>query len=343
MISAISSAISIDEYLLMNSKQNIPLLDVRSPCEFLKGHIPNAINIPLFNDEQRSLIGTCYKQKGRESAILVGLELIGPHLKFLATKAIENCPEKKAFVHCWRGGMRSSSFATLLKTLGFEVYTLRGGYKAYRNWAQTQFVQKYRFKILGGFTGSGKTKILYSLKELGDQIIDLEKLAHHLGSVFGTLGVYVQPSVEQFENDLALELSTLHNNKTIWMEDESRTLGKIGIPQGIWEQMRIANLFKIEIPRSKRIENIAQDYGNISEEFVRECLGKITKRLGGLETQKAIQATDMKNREMVIELMLDYYDRTYEKGQQSRTPESIYTLLFSEESPQEIAKKLNEY
>lgn len=328
------------EYLIQNPQARIPLLDVRSPGEFAKGHIQGSINIPLFDNEERAKIGTLYKKNGRLPAIILGLELIGPNLKNLAESALKSCPEKKAFVHCWRGGMRSASFAELLKTLGFEVYTLDGGYKRFRNWVQIQFTKTYSFKVLGGFTGSGKTEILHCMKKRGIQIIDLEKRANHLGSAFGTLGIQVQPSQEQFENDLAMDLYSLNPDLDIWIEDESRTLGKIGIPSDIWTQMRNAQLYKIELPLSRRRNNIIRDYGSISPEFVSTCIHKIEKRLGGLETKNSLQALELGDQEKLIEIMLGYYDRTYLQGQNLRPAEMVHSFSFINETHMEIAEFL---
>jgi tRNA 2-selenouridine synthase len=333
-------SISVEDYFQKNLLCSFPLIDVRSPLEFQKGHIPGSLSIPLFTDEERGKVGTIYKLRGREEAVLLGLELIGPNLKTIAKQVLKLVPEKKALVQCWRGGMRSSSFAELLKTLGFEVYTLKGGYKSFRNWTLKEFQKPLHLRILGGFTGSGKTEILKIFPKLNVQIIDLEKLASHFGSVFGTLGRLIQPSQEQFENDLVMELFLLDRSQVIWMEDESRTLGRIGIPEGVWLQMRCSPLFKIEIPFQKRIDNIKKDYGHISSEFVKECIQKISKRLGGVESQNALRCVHEGDINGIIELLLKYYDRTYEMGQKNRITESIENLYFTEESLPEIADKL---
>jgi len=335
-------SLDIPDYLLQNPGLAIPLIDVRSPGEFSKGHIPGAINIPLFTNEERAIVGTTYKQKGRKEAILTGLELIGPQISKLASRALEIIPEKRVFVHCWRGGMRSGAFAQLLETFGIEVYTLKGGYKSYRKWALEQCSKSLSIKVLGGFTGSGKTQILHHLSDMGIQILDLEKRARHLGSVFGTLGTMEQPSQEQFENDLAYDISLLDPGKTVWLEDESRTLGKIGIPGGLWEQMRTTLLYKLEIPAERRKNHIREDYQDISPEFVESCIHKISARLGGLETKNALEALGRGDKEKIIDIMLQYYDRTYSGGQKKREAEKIMELEFREESFLEIAKKLSQ-
>ena len=216
------------------------IIDVRSEIEFEKGHIPGAVNIPILNTEERKIVGTSFKQNGQKYAILKGLELSGPHLSKrlkLAVKLAEN--SENIVVHCWRGGMRSAFFTYLMEFFGLKISVLIGGYKSYRKHVQETFDRPYSIAILGGMTGSGKTHILDELEKTTAFCIDLEKLARHRGSSFGALGMEAQPSQEQFENNLAQQLIKTGNN-TIWLEDESRTIGAKIIPEGIWNQMREA-------------------------------------------------------------------------------------------------------
>ena len=191
----------------MGLKDPVPLADVRTPAEFAHGHVPGAFNLPLFSDEERVSIGTTYKQVGKEAAILLGFDLTGPKWSGFIKQALEMAPEKKIAVHCWRGGMRSGAMAWALDIYGFEVYQVEGGYKQYRRWVLDQFEATYALFILGGMTGSGKTRILHELRSLGQQVIDLEELAQHRGSSFGSMNKLVQPTQEQFENNLASELN----------------------------------------------------------------------------------------------------------------------------------------
>ena len=213
----------------------LKIIDVRSPKEFSQGHIPGAYNLPLFSNEERALVGTCYKQKGKEPAIKLGLEIVGPKMASFIEDARKISPNKQMLVHCWRGGMRSSSMAWLLELTGFDVSILKGGYKAYRNFALAIFNEDYKLKILGGKTGSGKTQLLHQMNKLGIQIIDLEAIAHHKGSAFGKIGHDAQPTSEQFENNLAMALQTLNAKKEIWLEDESKGIGKCFIPMNFWQ------------------------------------------------------------------------------------------------------------
>ena len=175
----------INNFLKLDS--SIPLVDVRTPAEFAHGHICGAHNIPLFSNDERAEVGTTYKQAGREQAILLGFDLTGSKWSGFIKQALEIAPSEKIAVHCWRGGMRSGAMAWCLNLYGFDVYLLTGGYKHYRRRVLDIFAEKFDIRILGGLTGSGKTKVLHQLKALGEQVIDLEGLAGHQGSAFGSM------------------------------------------------------------------------------------------------------------------------------------------------------------
>ena len=205
--------INIDEFLEL-AKSHL-IIDVRSPSEYTHAHIPQAQNLPLFSDEERKVIGTAYKQLSRERAIKFGLDYFGPKMRTTIeeVETLAKVSESQThssttiLVHCWRGGMRSGAVAWLLDLYGFKVFTLEGGYKAYRNWILQQFEKPFNFNIIGGFTGSGKTPLLYGLQKNNKTIIDLEGLANHKGSALGGIGQPPQPSQEMFENLLGMELA----------------------------------------------------------------------------------------------------------------------------------------
>ncbi|MDA3853274.1 MAG: tRNA 2-selenouridine(34) synthase MnmH, partial [Bacteroidales bacterium] len=231
------SDITIDKALALNW----PIVDVRSPGEFKKGHITSASNIALFSNDERAHIGTVYKQESQEAAIALGYKYANPKLQDYISQSSKLAPEGKIIIHCWRGGMRSRSFAQHLADNGFtDVRVITKGYKAFRNHVLNSLSSPTKLKVLGGYTGSGKTYILEELKKLGQQVIDLEGLANHKGSAFGGIGLPYQPSTEQFENMLFTEWSQLNPSETIWVEDESQSIGKIQIPIGFFEQMRKA-------------------------------------------------------------------------------------------------------
>lgn len=331
----------IDIETFLNLSESFPVLDVRSPGEYLHAHIPGAVSVPIFNDEQRKIIGTAYKNQSRQIAVNHGLDYFSERMKIipkeiekLLTSGTENNNSPATFlVHCWRGGMRSGAVAWLLDLYGYKIYLLEGGYKAFRTWVLAQFEKGYSLKILGGFTGSGKTEVLKELESEGERIINLEDLANHKGSAFGALGEERQPTSEMFENLLALQLWKISvkdngNGKTkkdIWVEDESAHIGTVGIPKTFWAQMRKSNLFFLDIPFKDRLKNILKIYGGFEKEQLTECALKINKRLGGLETKNTIQFINEGKIKDAFSILLKYYDKMYAQSLQKR--ENIEALL----------------
>ncbi|MCF8244372.1 MAG: tRNA 2-selenouridine(34) synthase MnmH [Saprospiraceae bacterium] len=288
------------------------LLDVRTPAEYAQGHVPGAQNLPLFSDEERAEVGTLYKQASPERAFLRGLDIAGAKMSWYVKQAMKLAPEKKVAVHCWRGGQRSGSLATLLSFAKFDVQVLEGGYKAYRAHVLEHFsLRKSRFVVLGGKTGSGKTEVLKALTSLGEQVIDLEGLANHKGSAFGALGEEPQPRVEQFENDLFAELEKIDHQRRIWVENESRTIGRVSIPAGFFEQYKIAPLVVLEVPFEERIRHLAVVYATFPKDEIIESLLKITKRMGGNNVKDALEAFEAGRVEDATAIALNYYDKTY--------------------------------
>ena len=327
------------------------MLDARSPGEYALAHIPNAISFPLFTDEERKIVGTSYKQKSREDAIKIGLDLFGGKMRSMVEaaeeflKASSNINDKTLLVHCWRGGMRSAAIAWLLDLYGFKIYTLKGGYKAFRNWALNQFNKEYKFSILGGFTGSGKTPVLQQLKNQGKPVIDLENIACHKGSAFGALGEDPQPRQEMFENKLALQLFfTTDHDKNIWLEDESQRVGQMMIPKGIWDQMRNSNIYFLDIPFEKRVEYLVSTYGTYNKEGLVNATMRIQKRLGGLETKNVINSIIENDFNAAFTILLKYYDKLYDKGLKNRTNlESLLTKINCQTVNTENYKKVIDF
>lgn len=309
----------------MTEAPNALIIDSRSPSEFEHAHIETALNLPLFSNEERAAIGTTYKKQSREAAIKLGLPLFGKKLLpmiesvegWMAERQNKNPQNVKPpiFVHCWRGGMRSAAVAWLLDLYGYKVFQLIGGYKAYRNWVLDQFKQPYHLKIIGGFTGSGKTEILQTLSLRGHGAIDLEGLANHKGSAFGALGQAKQCSLEMFENKLATALyhgSKVHNS--FWVEDESQRIGMLIIPAPFFKQMRESVCHFMVIPFEERLQFIIRGYGKFEIKDLIEATIRIQKRLGGLETKKALQFLSENNIKEAFTILLSYYDKWYEKN-----------------------------
>lgn len=299
-----------------------PVIDVRSEAEFLHAHVPGAHNLPLFNNEERKVVGTIYKQQSRELAIKKGLEFFGPKMKHMivfAEKVNASLQqENKTFiVHCWRGGMRSAGVAWLLDLYGFKVYTVVGGYKAYRNWVLKQFEKEWSINIVGGYTGSGKTILLEELMKSGEAVIDLEGIAGHRGSAFGRIGLPEQSTVEMFENKLAMALSVIENEKPgkpIWMEDESQRIGSVSIPHTLWTTMRKSLVYFLQIPFERRLAYLVDTYGKMNKQELADATIRIQKKLGGLETKTALQFLEKDDLYGCFDILLKYYDKLYGKS-----------------------------
>lgn len=330
----------IDIEKFIACKNDAPIFDVRTPAEFEHAHIPKAINLPIFTNDERAKIGTTYKQIGREEAILLGFEITGPKWRTFIETAKKYVSNKKLYVHCWRGGMRSGAMAWALDFYGFDVTIINGGYKQYRNWVLQQFDNKYLFKVLGGKTGSHKTDILKEIEKLEEQIIDLEGLANHLGSAYGSLNKLIQPSQEYFENLLAEKLYKCNRNKSIWVENESSLIGKVAIPQKIFKQIQDSFLLELEIPKEQRLEFLLEEYGTLDKDFLKQSTLRIQKRLGPLQTQQAIAAIDENRTKDFIEIVLQYYDKTYQFGINNRTKDKYSTLAVNFDTAENVAKKV---
>ena len=340
--------VDIETFLSLATRY--PVLDARSPGEFEHAHLPGAVSFPLFTDEERKVVGTAYKQQGREEAIKMGMEYFGVKMRRMVEEAESiagnfkrgghqknlaagdeqiSAPltgQKPAFlVHCWRGGMRSAAVAWMLNIYGFEVYLLEGGYKKFRSYVLETFAMPFKINILGGFTGSGKTELLHELSRKGLPVIDLEHLANHKGSAFGAVGP--QASQEMFENELALALRSGgisprpesfntdgYAPREVWIEDESQRIGTLMIPNELWKTMQRAPVYFLEIPFERRLDRIEKEYGVRKKEDLDNSIVRIQKRLGGLEVKTARSFLEQNNTREAFSILLMYYDRCYLKS-----------------------------
>jgi tRNA 2-selenouridine synthase len=330
--------LSVEQFL--EKLKTTTLIDVRSPGEFERGHIVGAVNIPLFENHERAEVGTRYKKVGKESAFLLGLDMVGPKLSGFVKKTKKVAPECEVLVHCWRGGMRSGSFATLLSAAGMKVSILVGGYKAYRNFILEEFRKPLNLIILGGKTGSGKTEVLQELEKQGEQILDLEGLANHKGSSFGMLGQAPQPMTEHFENMLYDKLAKYDPNRRIWVEDESRNIGCCNIPDGLWQQMRVANVAAIDVDKQIRINRLMNEYAHFTFDELKEATDRIAKRLGGQQHKDAIESLKNGDFSVGTDIALNYYDKAYLHGLSRREPSKIKTFTITENNPSATAQRL---
>lgn len=315
-----------------------PLIDVRSPGEFARGRIPHAMNIPLLSNDERKIVGLTYKKEGKREAVEKGLEIVA--LDRIVREIRRLGLPLSVDIYCARGGMRSSSMAWLFQLIGFETFVLDGGYKSYRRWALKQFSLPYSLFVLGGETGSGKTKILKSLAANGQNVIDLEETACHRGSVFGEKGS--QPSQEQFENDLALQLHQ-KKDRPIWVEDESRRIGSLTIPRMIFEKIRTSPMAVLQVPQEKRVQECLDEYLALGASMLSSAIRRIHKRLGSLETKKAIEALEHGRFRECCEILLRYYDKKYRYGMSLRNSQTLTLFPSAAVAGDEIIRSLQRW
>jgi len=337
--------ISIEEFVSEISRGHSVILDVRSPGEYTHAHIPGSINLPLLNNDERKEVGITYNNNGREAAVVKGFELVGNKFADYIKMAKEISPSKKVLIYCWRGGMRSNIMTWLLSLSGFKCSTLEGGYKSFRGWVLNQFQVHKNILIIGGTTGSGKTELLNSLKELGEQIIDIEYIANHKGSAFGSLGQKEQPTSEHFENLLAMEWTKADAEKILWIENESMLIGTCALPIGIFNQMRTAPVIEINLDYEIRKKRILNEYGKFDVKILAEKTGKVKKRLGGLRLKQALDYLEEGNIISWCDVMMEYYDKTYNQSNNHREQNNIYPVILEHDHMKEnsvIIKKFAE-
>jgi tRNA 2-selenouridine synthase len=340
-----------------------PLLDVRSPCEFAKGSLPNAINIPLLNNKQREKIGICYKKYGKDAAMKMGFCIFDNQKIINLQQDWSNFfkKHKLSYLFCARGGQRSKISQKWLREYGIDIARIGGGFKSVRRFLLDELeriCQQKTFLVLGGLTGVDKTKFLRNFKNN----LDLEHLAHHKGSAFGAYAD-TQPSQINFENTLIIKLMKIKSNAII-IEDESAKIGNLNIPITLWRKKQQANLIILQADKYTRIENLYQTY--ISEKikdfenfydketaymvfckFWQQSIDKIKKGTGGLLHAKlkkmlesALVARDKKIFQDIILLLIEkYYDPLYQK-QLNKKKENII-FAGSREQVIDFVKKYN--
>jgi tRNA 2-selenouridine synthase len=316
--------VQIERFIELSA--SFPVIDVRAPTEFDQGHIPGAKNIPLFDDAERKEVGTTYKQVNKEAAMYLGLKFAGKKLVELAKEGEKKAGRHKTLlVHCWRGGMRSRSMVWLFETLGLTCYLLEGGYKSYRRYVHEVLDRPVKLNVVGGRTGSGKTDILHELERKGEQVVDLEGIAHHKGSAFGSLGEEEQPSTEQFENMLCQTFLRLDPDRLIWIEDESRNIGKCVLPGALYARMRESKIIFLDIARELRAQHLVGHYASYEAESLKSCILKIQKKLGGDRAREALDAIERKDFYQTAMITLHYYDKAYMHSL-SKNHKSYFTL-----------------
>lgn len=326
---------------LRMGKQGMPLLDVRAPVEYVHAHLPGALSFPLFEDEERALIGTIYKQKSPGAAVETGMEIVGPKMVGFVREARKLAPNRTLGLYCARGGQRSGGMAWLLDQAGFEVTVLEGGYKALRQYYLEVLADPpVCFRRIGGRTGSRKTEILQLLHSNGQPTIDLEHLAAHRGSAFGSDPDREQPGNEAFENALAMELLRFEPGTCVWVEDESRHIGRKLLPEGVWQAMRQAPLYFIERSFEERLSHILSGYGSLPLEELIEAFQKIRKRMGPQHADAAIRHLREGDLAASAALALQYYDKLYEHQKDSQPAHLLRLIDGIGRSDETIAEQL---
>jgi tRNA 2-selenouridine synthase len=305
--------------------QDHVFIDVRSPGEFADCHIPGAINLPLFTNEERATIGTTYKQMGQGNAKWVGMQVVSPKIPDMMEKIKEHIHAgKKPIIYCWRGGMRSKSVTTFADMSGLDIQKLAGGFRSYRQWVVQQLTADLlpkRFVVLHGMTGVGKTIILHKLHQKGFPILDLEKCAGHRGSVFGGIG-YNVANQKTFESHLVHDLMKVKGLPYVFMEAESRRIGKSTQPDFLMEAKRKGIHIMLETTLDIRVERTHQEYVDLNIEIsdfqnlVEEAIAPISKRFSPAFKEQVQEALAEKDYKTLIKILLnDYYDPRYQHKQ----------------------------
>ncbi len=296
------------------------IIDARSPSEFALDHLPNAINCPVLDDEQRITVGTMYKQVGAFEAKKVGAAMVSKNIGFhIENLWLEKPRDWKPLVYCWRGGNRSGSMATVLAKIGWPVVQLDGGYKAFRAAinADLEKTPELDFRVICGTTGSGKTRLLDTLEAIGAQVLDLEQLAAHRGSVLGNIPCQPQPSQKAFETSIWDRLRRFDPALPVFVESESRKVGSLRVPGALMERMRASPCIAMQVSRADRVKLLIEDYQhfacnapalNAQLEFLVQLHGR--ERIE--RWQSMATAGDMP--ELVEELLVDHYDPAYLKS-----------------------------
>jgi tRNA 2-selenouridine synthase len=305
----------------MNFKQFDAIIDVRSPAEFAEDHIPGAISAPVLDDEERAKVGTLYKQVSAFDAKKLGAALLAKNF----ARHVENLFRDKAqtwrpLVYCWRGGKRSGAAAHILREIGWNADTLEGGYKAYRRWVVQQLEeipQQLEWRVIHGPTGSGKSRLLSSLKAAGAQVLDLEQLAAHRGSVLGNLPDRPQPSQKMFESLLLQKISSLQTEKLVYVEGESKKIGQLQVPEALMDRMRASPCVLLQAELQVRVSLLLEEYEHFvadraSLDAQLDCLVALhgRERIGEWKALAARGAW----RDFVARLLVEHYDPAYRRS-----------------------------
>jgi tRNA 2-selenouridine synthase len=334
--------ISIEE---LSDIKNAILVDVRSEGEYSEATIPGALNLSLLDNYERAEVGTVYTQISPHAARQIGLSLISPKLPSLVERALKLAETGQLVVFCWRGGMRSKALATILDLMGIPVYRLQGGYKAYRAKVLEYFQNKptYKFIVLSGNTGVGKTEFLSGLRREGYPAIDLEKLANNRGSVFGAMGLGAPPSQKAFEAMLYEELRSLAAFDYIIVECESKRIGRVSLPVNFYRAMQNGTKVLLFDSIPNRVERLVKEYSSVPNALteIDNALERLLKTLGQTKVQYLKKLIRQENfREFTEKLLLEYYDLYYAYPNEASND---YQLCLNHEDKDQVLKQMKEF
>lgn len=291
------------------------IIDVRSPAEFLEDRIPGAINCPVLNNEQRARIGTIYKQQSAFEAKRLGAAMVAENIARHLYECFQDKPRHwRPLVYCWRGGQRSGAFVTWLRLIGWDACQLEGGYKSWRRKVVADLEQlplALDLRVICGATGSAKTRVLEALAELGAQIVDLEDLAAHKGSVLGSLPGRPQPTQKNFETELHHVLSGLDTTRPVYIEAESRKIGRVHIPEALILHMRAARCVAIDAEHDARLEFLVRDYAYLGDDIA-YLQARINDLSGFQSNETLVRWKDLASRHQLAELFAEFIDLHYD-------------------------------
>jgi tRNA 2-selenouridine synthase len=305
----------------MNFKQFDAIIDVRSPAEYAEDHIPGAISAPVLDDAERAQVGTLYKQVSPFDAKKLGAALIAKNVSQHVARLFDDKPRSwHPLVYCWRDGKRSGAMAHILREIGWDAATLDGGYKAYRRWVVEELEKlpsDFDFHVIHGPTGSGKSRLLNALRRAGAQVLDLEDLAAHRGSVLGNLPGRPQPSQKMFESLLLKEISGLDPSRPVFVEGESKKIGELQVPEALMSRMRASLCVLLETDLAVRVSLLLDEYRHFLED--RKSLEAQLDCLAGLHGRERIAqwkalAARGAWREFVACLLVEHYDPAYRRS-----------------------------
>ena len=324
------------KYPKLDSNTESNWIDVRCPREYKKGHYTDAINIPIFSDDEYQELGQIYRKEGDTVASQLGYKY-ALNSKSRILTSMKELNENNFIIYCARGGMRSKGFQAIVNQEGYKTSRIKKGYKEIREHVLNSFKQKRVVVIIAGSTGTGKTTIINKMKECGHNIIDLEKLANHRGSAFGDLGVAEQASQQQFENDLSYFWTQTDPGRNVFIESESRKIGKVSIPEGIWTQMIKALYLKIDMGIDRRVENLIKDYGEYPRSDLEKRIHQISRKLGGQNVKTAIELLESNSLHDLCKFLLEnYYDKMYRVAYNRRNSKKEEIKVTNETNEQII-------